>query len=124
MFPLSFYVVFAVSTSLHCAAGLTANYTQNVESNTTVVLVCAFDVDYSMWRGPPLYAVGSLTTYNYPNSSKLNPNIGPDKLQRMGWADNKRDLVLYPVTRADDGNYECFDYELRRWAVLLTVRGI
>jgi len=116
-------VVFVVSLSLHCAAGLTVNYTQNVEGNATVVLVCAFQFEYPLWMGPPLSATGSLTTYNHHGKSNFNPNLDEDKLQRMSWADNKRDLVFNPVARSDEGEYLCYNSQMT-WVVELIVRGI
>jgi len=110
-----FQLQFTGSVCFQFAAGLTVNYTQTVESNTTVVLVCNISAQYPKWRGPP-----SFTTYT--GGSIFNPYLNPDKRQRMSWADNKRDLVLNPVTREDEGNYEC--YYNGNWFVTLNVRGI
>jgi len=119
----TFSVAFAISVSLRYTAALTINYTQTVEFNTTVVLVCTFDVEYPSWSGPPIDAHGYPTLYNYGGSSNFNPYLDQDKLQRMSWANNKRDLVLNPVSRADEGDYKC-DITGSYWKVKLYVRGI
>ena len=107
----------ALAISLQNTSGLT------VENNTTAVLVCKVNSQYPSWSGPPLSAHGSLTTYNYLDSPTFNPALGQDRLQRMSLADNNRDLVLNPVTRADEGNYECF-HDRVIFVFKLNVRGI
>jgi len=120
---LFFSVACALSVNLHCVAGLSVNFTQSVESNTTAVIVCNINVEYPSWSGPPLNAHGWVTSYSDSGFSYFNPYLSQDKLQRMSWADNKKDLVLNPVTREDEGNYECY-YAGMRWVITLNVRGI
>jgi len=89
-----------------------------------VVVVCAFDVEYPSWSGPPPMSPGGLyPLYNYGRNPNFFPNLDPDKLQRMSWANNKRDLVLNPVSRADEGDYTC-DIPGSFWILKLNVRGI
>jgi len=119
---LFFSVACAVSVNLHSIAGLSVNLTQSVESNSTAVIVCNINVEYPSWSGPSL-STHDWTTYNYNNHPDFNPFLSQDKLQRMSWADNKRDLVLNPVTREDDGDYYC-SYAGMMWFVKFDVRGI
>ena len=118
-----FSVAFATSVSLQYAAAFPANYTQTVENNTSVVVVCKFDVEYPSWSGPPISPLGSYPLYNYGRNPNFFPNLDPDKLQRMSWANNKRDLVLNPVSRADEGDYTCA-IPSSFWILKLNVRGI
>jgi len=120
---LPFSVALAVSTTVHDTSGLFVNFTQTVESNTMVVIVCNIDVEFPSWSGPPLSAQGSLTRYNFHDYSDFLQNLDKDKLQRMSWANNNRDLVFNPVTRNDDGEYYCNNIA-QHWRVELFVRCI
>ena len=118
MCSLHVSVAFTGSVCFQCAAELTVNYTQTVESNTTVVLPCNIHANsqYPKWSGPPAFTL-------YTSSSTFNPYLSSDKLRRISWADNKHDLVLNPVTRDDEGGYYCF-YNAVTWVVQLYVRGM
>ena len=98
------------------------NYTQNVENGTTVTIVCNMTATLPQWMGPPENDAQS-TVYNYQNSSTFNHAIGQKKLSRLNWAANNRDLKLSPVTRNDEGTYECYQNS-QNWAVNLVVRGM
>jgi len=98
------------------------NYTQNVENGTTVTIVCNISATFPQWKGPPIGSTGTLTTYSYQGSAKINPTLGQEKLSRLGWANN-RDLTLSPVTRDDAGTYGCYN-NIQSWAVSLVVRGM
>ena len=120
---LPFSVALAVSTTVHETSGLFVNFTQTVESNTTVVIVCNIDVELPSWSGPPLSAHGFLTRYNFHDYPDFLQNLDTDKLQRMSWANNNRDLVFNFVTRKEEGEYYCNNIGLH-WRVKLNVRGI
>ena len=97
------------------------NHTQNVENGTTVTIVCNLAATLPEWRGSPVEAHG--TVYNYQNDTKFNPALGQEKLSRLRWAANNRDLTLSPVTRDDAGTYQCL-YITQSWKVSLVVRGM
>jgi len=107
---------------LQNVAGDSVNRIVDVESNTTTVIECGINVLYPQWSGPPVQSFGLPTLYNYETSSKFNPNLDQDKLSRMSWAENQRDLTFSPVTRDEDGVYECFSN--LSWKVQINVRGI
>ena len=107
---------------LRNVAGDSVNRIVAVESNTTTVIECGINAHYPQWSGPPVQSSGTNTLYNYETSSKFNPNLDQNKLSRMSWADNQRDLTFSPVTRDEDGVYECFSN--LSWKVQINVRGI
>jgi len=91
-----------------------------VESITETVLVCGISgqYQYPAWSGPPVRGDGYLTTYN--GGATFNPYL--DKVSRLRWADNLRDLKLSNVTRGDEGTYQCV-YNMASWSLKLNVRG-
>jgi len=105
-------------------ARATANQTISVESMTDTVLVCIIPgfYQYPAWQGPPMDSDGFLTTYNNVQYPNFNPAIGQDRLSRLNWTDNHRDLKLSPVTRADEGDYAC-SYDGRTSRINLVVRS-
>jgi len=119
-------VVLATSTlmysrcivSAHIVLIETVNYTQNVENGTDVTIVCNMGVTLPAWTGPPDSM--AYTMYNY---TSFNPAIGTDKMNRLSWAANNRDLILYPITMDDAGTYQC-QSNFQTWVINLTVRGM
>jgi len=53
-----------------------------------------------MWLGPPHFSV-----YSLENSQGFQPNI--TSLDRITWAENKRDLTIKSLGAADAGTYVC-----------------
>jgi len=98
------------------------NYTQTVENGTTVTIWCNMGVTFPEWRGPPVATQGTSTVYNYQYMSIFN-HFGNEKLSRLSWAANNRDLRLSPVTKDDEGTYQCC-YRFQIWMVNLLVRGM
>lgn len=90
-----------------------------IESNASVTFICnlATTHDYPIWSGP-VAGSSSFEVYNLETSSKFR-----QKQERLSWADNKRDLVLNPVTMEDMGHYYCSAAGQGIWFIDLFVRG-
>ena len=108
--------------SVHIVWAQEGDFTQTVENGTNVMIVCDIAVTLPMWKGPPIGSTGRLTQYNYQSSATFNPNLGREMLSRLSWAANNRDLSLSPVTRDDEGTYQCY-HGGQSWTVHLVVRG-
>lgn len=99
------------------------NTTLSVEYGTTAVLECPIFPDqvYPSWRGPP-----DLTTYTGYGHPTRNPYIA--HINRVSWSANHKDLVLSNVTRVDEGNYKClqFNYSTNvygAWSIQLNIKS-
>lgn len=93
-------------------------YSQTVENGSIVTLKCLLSGSLPEWKGPP-----NAMSYSYLNDTIFNPDLGQEKLRRLHWAFNKRDLNVFPVTRDDQGSYQCFNGG-DIWWVNLHVRGM
>ncbi|XP_052256067.1 carcinoembryonic antigen-related cell adhesion molecule 5-like isoform X2 [Dreissena polymorpha] len=79
------------------------SYGVTVLEGENITIRCGIrSASYPQWDGPPDH-----TTYAQQGFPRFNPNLPPDKLQRMAWSDNTIDLMLTPVKRLDVGNYTC-----------------
>jgi len=98
------------------------NMTLSANLGTEATIMCMLLSDFlPAWRGPPLSGNVS-SIYTYEGRAEFNPDLGQEKMSRMSWATNNRDLRLKSVTFDDTGIYEC---ALRgsSWKVKLEVRG-
>ena len=98
---------------------LEPNATYTVEFNTSVTLVCPIPTryDYPAWAGP---FPGSkfMEVYTFENISEFLR-----KQDRLSWAINKRDLIISPVKREDEGMYRCSGTGAGNWFSQILVRG-
>lgn len=98
----------------------TVHYTLTVENDDPVTIVCNLAAFLPQWTGPPFTSTGTPLTYN--NAYTFNPNL--EKVSRLSWAANHRDLTLNPVTRDDAGTYQCYYCPgAQTWTVNFLVRG-
>jgi len=104
-----------------------SNITAFLTNGTAATLECSINneviIGYPAWYGPPITNDSRL---KYSSSTgAFNPALG-EKLNRLSWASNKRDLQLNPVTRIDEGEYECaanVNNVLKLVRILVHVRG-
>ncbi|XP_052803252.1 uncharacterized protein LOC128233562 isoform X2 [Mya arenaria] len=107
-----------------CFILLTAKVICNiVYEGDPAVLVCTIASDaYPSWNGPP-HISGRSTLYNYEASQHFNPALIDNKLLRMKWAENKRDLNFTSVLQEDEGNYSCSAASIGTMSITVTVEG-
>ncbi|WAR06570.1 hypothetical protein MAR_021939 [Mya arenaria] len=108
-----------------CFILLTAKVICNiVYEGDPAVLVCTIASDaYPSWNGPP-HISGRSTLYNYEASQHFNPALIDNKLLRMKWAENKRDLNFTSVLQEDEGNYSCSAASIGTMSITVTVEGV
>ena len=95
--------------------------TITVENGTQAVIHCPIaEKEYPAWLGP---LNGTQWLFNYLFSSQWRPDIGMDKISRLSWSENQRNLVINPATFTDSGRYTCYNHYGKSLDALLSVRG-
>ncbi|XP_060578471.1 cell adhesion molecule 2-like [Ruditapes philippinarum] len=78
-----------------------------VTAGDNVTLSCTSTTDYPTWFGPELYD-GNVQQYNnHGQSSFPNPKVPEQKRLRLGWANDKRSLIISDLIFSDRGLYQC-----------------
>lgn len=81
---------------------MSSNKTITAYVGTMASLVCDIEFyNYPGWLGPP-----NDLTYNYQSHPLFNQNMG-EKIDRLFWDSNNRDLIIRNITLTDAGNYQC-----------------
>ena len=114
------FVLFFVAAV--CVSTEQWNATLSVDLGTELTIVCGLSANFPSWRGPPLFDYKYISYYNYEGSAVFNSDLGQEKLSRMSWATNNRDLRLSPVTLDEMGVYVC-SYNVHYWSVKVELRG-
>ena len=119
---LYFCVWFICCVAAICVSAEQWNTILSVDLGTEATIVCGFSALYPAWKGPPLNEYNLNLEYNFGGSATFNFYLGWEKLSRMSWATNNRDLRLSPVVLDDIGVYECGN-NVQRWSVKVELRG-